>query len=139
MVAPRRAARINKTIQARIAAVLHRDMKDPRLGFVTITRVEVDAELTKCRVFWSSLGNETERRLNEQALQHGRKFIQHEVAEILRTRNAPILEFLFDESIEGAIRVTRILDELAEERGETRSSDDKLRLDQPDDPGDAPD
>lgn len=114
----RRVARINKTIQARIAAVLHRDMKDPRLGFVTITRVEVDAELTKCRVYWSSLGTANERKLNEQALQHGRKFIQHEVGEILRTRTVPVLEFVFDESIEGAIRVSQILDDLARERGD---------------------
>jgi len=114
----RRVARLNKTIQARIAAVLLRDMKDPRLGFVTITRVEVDAELTKCRVYWSSLGNANERRLNEQALRHGRKFIQHEVGEILRTRTVPTLEFIFDESIEGAIRVTEILDELARERAD---------------------
>ncbi len=113
---PRRIARIRSLIKARIAEVLLRDMHDPRLGFVTITRIELDRELERCKVYWSSLGSEKERKLNAHALAHAAKYLQHEVAAVLPTKTVPRLEFHFDPSIEGAIRITKILQELEEER-----------------------
>lgn len=118
MVQPRRIARLEKLIKAKIARVLLRDMRDPRLGFITISRVVLDRELFRCKVYWSIIGDEKVRRLNEMALEHGRKFIQHEVAEILSTRRVPRLEFLFDPSIAGSIRIQGIIDELNREREE---------------------
>ena len=118
MVQPRRIARLEKLIKAKIARVLLRDMRDPRLGFITISRVVLDRELFRCKVYWSIIGDEKVRRLNEMALEHGRKFIQHEVAEVLSTRRVPRLEFLFDPSIAGSIRIQGIIDELNREREE---------------------
>lgn len=136
MVQPRRLARIEKRIQQKIAQVLLRDASDPRLGFVTITRVQVDPEIQICKVYWSVLGDEKERRLNDAALQHARKFIQHEVAEILDTRTVPTLEFHFDESIQGAERISAILREIDEERQGARLNPEAQSGEAPDAPSD---
>lgn len=112
MVSKRRTERLCSLIKARVAEVLLEEANDPRLGFVTITNVELDRELVRCKVYWSVLGGDKERRTNERALHHARKFIQHAVAEILPTRTVPALQFVFDESVEGAIRIQELLDEL---------------------------
>jgi ribosome-binding factor A len=112
----RRIARLEQQIKARIAQIIVRDMADPRLGFITITKVKLDRELATCKVYWSALGDEKERRLQEHLLAHARKFVQHEVAEILTTRTMPQLRFVYDESIEGALRVNNLIKKLADER-----------------------
>ena len=112
----RRVARLEQHIKARVAEVLRREMSDPRLGFITITKVKLDRELMSCRVFWSTLGGDKERRGQERLLQHARKFIKHEVAEALHTRQVPDIVFAYDESIQGAMRVHETLRKLREER-----------------------
>lgn len=136
MVQPRRLARIEKRIQQKIAQVLLRDASDPRLGFLTITRVQVDPEIQICKVYWSVLGDESARRLNESALQHARKFIQHEVADILDTRTVPTLEFHFDESIQGAERISAILREIDEEKQDAGLNPEARSEQDPDTPPD---
>jgi ribosome-binding factor A len=118
MATPRRIRRLCSLIKQRVAEVLQREVKDPRLGLVTITEVELDRELTVCRVFWSVLGGDKERRLNEKALGHARKFIQREVAAVLPTRTVPRLQFVFDEAIEGAIRVQKLIADIRAEEGD---------------------
>ncbi|MEZ5990610.1 MAG: 30S ribosome-binding factor RbfA [Planctomycetota bacterium] len=139
MAAPRRIQRLEKLIKVKIASTLQRDAKDPRLGLITITRVELDRELVRCKVYWSVLGDEKARRLNEAGLQHARRFIQHEVAEVLETRTVPQLEFVFDESIEGADRVARLLEELERERRQDGGGTGEDRDPEGPDPGFTPD
>ncbi|PIE24139.1 MAG: ribosome-binding factor A [Planctomycetota bacterium] len=124
MVQPRRLARLNRLIQRRVAEILQFEAKDPRLGMVTITKVELDREIEKCKVFWTSLGDEKDRKLNEHALQHARKFVQHGVGEILPTRNVPQLEFRYDKSVVGAMRMEQLLNELRPEGGWDREEKD---------------
>jgi ribosome-binding factor A len=112
---PRRVARLQQQIKQRIAEVLLRDLQDPRIGLVTITRVELDRECTQCKVYWSVL-SEKDRGSSASTLERARSFIQREVEKTLHTRTAPRLEFHFDESIAGAIRIQEILHELREER-----------------------
>ena len=123
MVQPRRLARLEKLIKAKIARVLLRDMRDPRLGFLTISRVVLDRELFRCKVYWSIIGDEKVRRLNEMALEHGRKFIQHEVAEVLSTRRVPRREVLFDPSTARSIRLQGLLDAPNRERERRERND----------------
>ena len=112
----RRLRRLEEQIKERIALVVLRDLQDPRLGFLTITRVELDRELEHCNVYWSVLGDEAARRLQQQMLDHANKFVRHEVAAILRTRTVPRLHFVFDERVEGALRVQKLIDKLKAER-----------------------
>ena len=119
---PRRIARIEKLIKARVAEILAHDVSDPRRGMITISRVKVDAEMSSCLVFWSVLGSEKERKLNAEMLADAAGYVQREVARILHTRTVPRVKFLFDESIQGAIRVQKILNELRAERGDSPES-----------------
>ena len=119
---PRRIARIEQLIKARVAEILAHDISDPRRGMITISRVKVDAEMSSCLVFWSVLGGEKERKLNAEMLADAAGYVQREVAKILHTRTVPRVKFLFDESIQGAIRVQKILNELRAERGDSPES-----------------
>ena len=112
----RRIERIQHLIKARVAQVIDSELADPRRGMVTVTKVEVDSELSRCLVYWSILGDEKARRLNQKMLDHAASFVQREVAAILTTRTVPRLRFVFDESIEKAIRMDGLLDEIRKER-----------------------
>ncbi|MCA8955597.1 MAG: 30S ribosome-binding factor RbfA [Planctomycetes bacterium] len=131
----RRIARIEQQIKERIATLLVHEINDPRLGFVTVSRVEVDRELTRALVYWTSLGDETARRLSDTALHHAGGFLRKEVAAILHTRTVPRLEFRYDESVAGALRMQGILDDLRREREDREGSDDPSAAH----PSDAPD
>ena len=114
----RRIERLQEFIKARVAEIVQRDVADPKLGMVTITRCKLDREMELCRVYWSVIGDQKVRAKNQGALNRARKFVQHELAESLTTRTVPQLRFEFDESIEGALRVQNILTDLAKEREE---------------------
>lgn len=112
----RRIKRLQELIKARVAEVVSFELADPRRGLITITKVELDRELAQCKVYWSVLGDEKDRNLNAHMLDHATSYVQREVAAVLHTRTVPKVRFVFDESIAGAIRVQRIIDELRDER-----------------------
>lgn len=114
----RRIARLQEQIKARIAEVLMRELADPGLGLVTITRVELDREFLNCRAYWSVLGDDKQKAKSGQTLQRARAFVQREVGSALHTRTVPHLQFVFDESIAGVIRMQQLLHELKQQRGE---------------------
>ncbi len=112
----RRLHRLEGQIQQRIAEILLRDLQDPKLGMVTISRVELDSEFTQCRVYWSVLGDPKKRAQTRGALGRARGFIQRAVGASLSTRTVPHIEFVFDESIAGAVKMQGTLTELRRER-----------------------
>jgi ribosome-binding factor A len=117
----RRIARLQEQIKQRLAEVLQREIADPKLGLVTITRIELDAEFTLCKAYWSVLaptatGEQKARRESQEVLDRARGFVQREVGKALHTRTIPHLEFVHDEGIAGAIRVNTLLKDLAEEQ-----------------------
>jgi ribosome-binding factor A len=112
----RRLQRLQEQIKARIAEVLQRELQDPKLGLVTVSRVELDREFTQCTVHWSVLGGDKEQRRTQGALQRARSFVQRAVGETLHTRTVPRLLFVFDPSIVGAVRMQGLLGELQRER-----------------------
>lgn len=129
----RRLARLQEQIKHRLAEVLQRDLADPKLGLVTITRVELDPEFTQCKAFWSVLApnpaaEERARSDSAAALARARGFCQRELGHGLHTRTVPHLEFVFDEGIAGAIRLNQLLHELrqqAERPGPPPASDEQ--------------
>ena len=113
----RRIHRIEQQIKARVAEVVEHELSEPRHGLVTVTRVKVDREMTKCLVYWSVLGDERMQKKNAAMLARAAGFVQRAVAAVLHTRTMPRLEFVFDDSIAGAARLERILQELRDESG----------------------
>jgi ribosome-binding factor A len=89
-------------------------LKDPRIGFVTVTAVDTSPDLRRASVWVSVLGDETERRLSLDGLRSAHGLLQRAVARQLRLKNTPQLEFAYDDTPERAARMERLL---AEERG----------------------
>lgn len=113
----RRLARLQEQIKERLAELLQREIADPKLGLVTITRVELDSEFTVCKAYWSvlaptSIGEQKAKKDSEGVLQRARGLLQREVGRGLHTRTIPRLEFVHDAGIAGAIRINKLLQEL---------------------------
>ena len=94
--------------------MLAREVHDPGIGFVTITRVHVTPDLQLARVYYTSLGSDAARRATAKALDRASSFLRHQVGQRLRLRRVPALEFVFDRSIENQERVERLIQEIHE-------------------------
>ena len=90
-------------------------LKDPRIGFVTVTAVEATRDFSQATVFVSVLGTEGERERTLEGLQAARGVLQGQVARELELRRTPVLAFEYDPAVERGVRLTQIIDELAPE------------------------
>ena len=106
-----RTARLDELLQQEISRILLREVHDPRIGFVTVTRVEVAPDLRNARVWVSIIGQPEERRAAYRALRHAMPFVRHELG-VLRLKRVPELHLHLDESVERGTRVLQILDDL---------------------------
>ena len=111
-----RTDRLDSQIQAELMALLQREMKDPRLGFATITRVETARDLGSARVWVSIYGSEEERARSMRALTDATPWLRRRLGERLQIRHVPQLVLRRDDSIEAGDRVLRLLREIEEER-----------------------
>lgn len=105
--------------------MLVRDMKDPRMGFLTITRVKVTKDLETATIYYSVLGDDKDKRQAARFLDHAAPYIQREVGGGLETRVVPHLRFEYDESVAGTVKMTKILDKIAGERAARENDKDK--------------
>ena len=103
--------RVNVALREVLSARLAEGLKDPRIGFVTVTAVETSPDLRRARVYVSVLGGsrERERTLTGLASSHG--VLQAAIARELRMKRTPTLEFVYDESIDRGMRIAELLDE----------------------------
>lgn len=90
------------------------EVHDPGIGFVTVTKVHVSRDLQVARVFYTTLGTETERRATDKALHRAAPFLRHQIGQRLNLRRVPTLEFQFDKAVETQDRVERLLQEIHE-------------------------
>jgi len=115
----KRLERVNQLIKEEISGALQRELKDPRLGFVTVTEVEVSRDLRAAKVFVSILGSEEEWRATLGALEGARGFLRHRLMRRLRLRVVPQLSFRPDRSMAHAAHILELLTEMGQEaRGE---------------------
>jgi ribosome-binding factor A len=104
-----RPERVSDALRAVIAELLARDIKDPRIGMVTLTRVEMSPDLKHARVFFSCLGDEQARERSLAGLRSASGYIKAHAARRLKLRFTPELTFIFDPSLERADRVVTLL------------------------------
>jgi ribosome-binding factor A len=123
MASPRRVQRLQQLILETAAVTVQRELRDPRLGFVTLTHVKLAPDLTQATVFWSCLGSEAERRTSARALAAATPVVQSVVAKALATRTTPALTFRYDPSLSQAHRLETIFEDLKRERGEAEPTD----------------
>ncbi len=98
-------------IKQRITTTVLYRLKDPRLGFVTITGIELSRDLKTCKVSYSVIGEKGDKAKTARALQDARGYIQKEVGKTLRTRIMPRVEFAYDDSMEKTERILRAIRE----------------------------
>jgi ribosome-binding factor A len=93
-----RRQRLESLLHREIATCIQRDLRDPRLGFVTITRVEMTADLHTVKAYYTVYGSEVQKRTAARALQDAVGFVQRAYATVVRTRLVPLLSFAYDEN-----------------------------------------
>ncbi|HEY0768131.1 MAG TPA: 30S ribosome-binding factor RbfA [Steroidobacteraceae bacterium] len=107
---PARTQRIESEIQRVLAALIAREVKDPRVGNVTITAVSVAADMGTARVFFTPFASPHPPQEVRTGLTHAAGFLRGELGRRLSLRHAPRLEFVFDESVERAARLTSLIE-----------------------------
>ncbi len=114
--------RVNESVRAVVAEGL-RELKDPRIGIVTVTGVSVSPDLHEATVYVSVLGNERKRRRTLAGLESARGVLQGKIGRELTLRRTPPLTFAYDDSVERGVRMTKLIDELAAELPEDGAED----------------
>lgn len=94
---PSRKARLESLLHREIATCIQRELKDPRIGFITVTRVEMTADLHHVKAYYTVFGTPSERRQAGHALEQAKGFIQRQYAPVVKTRLLPILSFAYDD------------------------------------------
>ena len=107
-----RPARVGDSIRHELTELITRQVKDPGIGFLTITHVKVTPDLQMARVYYTTMGDEKSRGQTRRALERAKPFLRRQVGQRLQLRRVPELEFFFDESIERGDRIERIIREL---------------------------
>lgn len=107
-----RTEKIDELLRQEIGAILTREVKDPRVGFATVTRVETAPDLGHARVWVSVIGQQAERKETIAALDGVMHFVRRELGSRLRLRRIPILHVRLDDTLERGTRLLHLLDEL---------------------------
>jgi ribosome-binding factor A len=108
----KRSERLGELILAEISELITREIKDPRIGFVTFTRVEMSEDLRHAKVFVSSFGAEPEKARMLQGLSSATGYIRRHLGRALHLRYTPELSFLLDDSLEHGAKIAQILRQL---------------------------
>lgn len=109
-----RKDKVTEAIREEISLIVHDKLKDPRLGFVTITKVELTPDLRSAKVFFSVLGKEEDYKKTKEALDSASGFIRRLVAQRINLRFAPEIIFKEDKSSEYSVRIQEVLEEIKE-------------------------
>lgn len=104
-----RVNRVGEQMKKELGDIIGRKIKDPRIGFVTVTDVEVTGDLQQAKVFISVLGDETQKENTLKALAKARGFIRTEIGQRIRLRKTPEIIFEFDQSIDYGNRIETLL------------------------------
>lgn len=111
-----RVGRVGEQIKKELSQIIQTELKDPRIGFITVTGVEVTNDLSQAKVYLSVLGSEEQKEETLKAIARGTGFIRSELGKRMRLRHTPELVFKFDASIEYGSRIEALLEQI--NRGE---------------------
>ena len=115
----RRSERLGEEIREEVARIVAQ-LKDPRIGFVTVTRVSLTADLRVARIFVGVLGDQSQQQKGLEGLRQAAGFVRRELGRRIRTRYTPEVLFEYDEGLEATERVARLLREVETDEGEEK-------------------
>jgi len=121
----KRVDRVAYLLKKEIAEMLTKEVKDPRIGMVTITGANVSRDLRHAHIYYSVVGNEKEIRDSAIGLKQATKFIQRQLGRRIRLRYTPIIEFQFDHSLEYGSHIEKILQSISISRNEDSETETK--------------
>jgi ribosome-binding factor A len=116
--------RVNESVRAVVADALG-ELKDPRIGMVTVTGVHVTPDLAEARIFVSVLGNDKKRAATLAGLESARGVLQAKLGRQLSLRRTPTLTFTYDDSVERGVRMTKLIEDLAADLPEDTNAPDE--------------
>jgi len=119
-----RLDRISEAIRKEVSLILHDELKDPRLGFVTVTGVELSQDLRYAKIFFSVLGSPEDYNKTKEALDSALGFIRRLIAQRINLRFAPEIIFKEDRSSEYSVRIQEVLEEIKQIGGASDARDD---------------
>lgn len=122
-VAGQRVGRVREEIKKEASDIIRNKLKDPRVGFVTVTDVEVSGDLRHVKVFVSVYGDASEKQKTMEALHRAVGFVRTELGQRIRLRHTPEIQFSFDESIERGARIFELLGEVRAGRSADTTED----------------
>ncbi len=105
-----RTLRIADQIQRELADLIRNELKDRRVGMITLTDVEVSQDYAYAKIFYTTLGSEEDNFLTGKGLEHAARFLRSQLSHRLRLRVVPQLHFIYDESVERGIRLSQLID-----------------------------
>ena len=121
----RRTDRVSVLIQRELSDIIQRELKDPRVGFCTISQVEVSADLRYADVKVSVVGDKRQKRNSITGLKSAAGFLRREVVQRIGLRHAPELRFELDDSVDQLMRIDRLLKQIHTEEGTSSLPDDE--------------
>jgi ribosome-binding factor A len=107
-----RSDRVADQLRGELALLLSREVHDPGIGFVTLTRVHLSADLQSARVYYTSLGDDAGRKNTARALGRAVPFLRRQIGSRLRLKRVPEISFIYDDSIAGQDRIEQLLNEI---------------------------
>lgn len=110
-----RANRVGEQLKKELGQIFQRELKDPRIGFLTVTAVEMTGDLQQAKVYISVLGSEEQKQNSLKAIEQASGFIRSEIGKRIRLRLTPVLEFKIDESIEYGSKIEKMIEDLNKE------------------------
>ncbi len=121
----KRAERVSDQMKQEIADILMRKIKDPRIGFVTVTDVDLAEDLRNAKVYVSVYGGDEQKKASLEGLKSASAFIRSELGRRMRLRYLPELLFRFDAAVERGAHIMELLREIEDKKGKNDSGDDK--------------
>ncbi|MBE7422368.1 MAG: 30S ribosome-binding factor RbfA [Zoogloeaceae bacterium] len=106
-----RSSRVAEQVQRELAELIRQELKDPRVGLITVTDVDLTPDYAHAKVFYTTLGDPAARKAIEAGLRAASGFLRRELGRRIRIHTLPELHFIFDESVERGDRLSRLIDE----------------------------
>ncbi len=111
MANQQRLRRISDQIQRELSDILHGELKDPRVGMITLTGVDVSSDLAHAKVYFTSLGDPESLAQSMEGLARASGFLRSMLGKRIKVHNTPELHFVYDESVERGMRLSRLIDD----------------------------
>jgi ribosome-binding factor A len=121
-----RSERVEGQLRKEISKILLEDLKDPRIGFVTITRIELTGDLRYARIYFSILGDDKAKEESLKGIKSSIGFIRKLIAERIKLRYVPELYFKLDNSLEYSINLEKTFERIRHERKDDQTSDKEV-------------